>query len=72
MTHHEHRGIQFKVGSRTPFPGIGWSIPAQDHLGRPVAPLESQGAFYDDHPEGARAAARAACRRVIDRILETS
>ncbi|MFA5053438.1 MAG: hypothetical protein WC565_05230 [Parcubacteria group bacterium] len=72
MTEHEHRGVPFTIGPRTPCPGIGWKIPRTDPLGRPLAPLESQGAFYDDcedHPEGAYAWAETACRRFIDKAL---
>jgi hypothetical protein len=73
ITQHEHRGVEFTVSPRTPFGGIGWKIPAHDHLGNPMAPLESGGAFYDgceDHPEGAYAWAEAACRKFIDKLLD--
>ena len=69
----EHRGVTFYVGSRAPFPGIGWAIPTSDHLGRSTGHHESGGAFYDgceDHPEGAAAWAEAACRSLIDKTLD--
>lgn len=68
---HEHRGITFYVGPRIPFPGLGWAIREYDHLGRPKGLRESSGAFYDDcedHPEGARVWAEAACRALIDGV----
>lgn len=65
----EHLGITFYVGPRTPCPGIGWSIPDYDLIGRQC---ESHGAFYDgcdDHPEGAYAWAEASCRAFIEEAL---
>ena len=70
--HFEHRGIKCRVGPRTPFPGIGWSVQMYclgQHLWR-----DSDGAFYDDHedhPEGAYAWAEASCREFIDQALGT-
>ena len=72
-TRHEHRGIIFYIGPRTPFPGVGWAIPTFDHLGRRTGLQESQGAFYDgcdDHPEGARAWAAAGARAAIERAFK--
>lgn len=71
----EHRGVTFYVGSRAPYPGIGWAIPTYDHLGRRDGMEESGGAFYDDcedHPEGAHPWAEAACRSFIDKALDTT
>jgi hypothetical protein len=60
-----HKGIAFLIGPRTPFPGIGWTIPKWFDGKK----LESGGAFYDDcedHPEGAYAWAESAVKRFID------
>jgi hypothetical protein len=68
----EHRGVAYSIGPRTPCPGIGWSIPTRDMLGRDTAPITSPGAFYDgceDHPEGAYAWAEWAVKRTIDRMI---
>lgn len=69
-----YRGVTYTVGPRTPFPGIGWSIPTYDHLGRRVGEELSQGAFYDDGPDQPDSAYEWAdrdCRAYIDRMLDT-
>jgi hypothetical protein len=63
-----YRGIQYRVASRHPYSGIGWTL----LFGAGITE-DSSGAFYDDapdHPEGAFAWAESAVRRRIDKIHE--
>src|SRR5688572_13960589 len=65
----EYRGIEYRVASRHPYSGIGWTLLFGGGLTE-----ESGGAFYDDapdHPEGAFAWAESAVKRRIDKIHET-
>jgi hypothetical protein len=65
----EYRGIAYRVASRHPYSGIGWTLLWGDGSSE-----HSSGAFYDDcsdHPEGAFAWAESSVRRRIDKIHET-
>lgn len=67
--HAEYRGIKYRVASRHPCSGIGWTL----LFGEGVSE-DSGGAFYDDcpdHPEGAFAWAESAVKRRIDKLHET-
>ena len=66
----EYRGIKYRIASRHPYSGIGWTL-----LWENSSPEESSGAFYDDcpdHPEGAYAWAESAVKRRIDKIHENT
>lgn len=63
-----YRGIDYRVASRHPYSGIGWTL-----LFAGGREEDSGGAFYDDapdHPEGAFAWAESAVKRRIDKIHE--
>jgi hypothetical protein len=68
----EYRGIRYSIGSRDPFPGVGWRLHIDTSRGERTE--DCTGAFYDgceDHPEGAYVWAETAVRAHIDQIHAT-